>query len=55
MARGQRFYEATMPRIADQLERLNTNVEALVAEFRKQRESREQPPASVHEAPSDSK
>lgn len=32
---GQRFYEATMPKIADQLERLNSNIEALVAELRK--------------------
>jgi hypothetical protein len=31
---GQRFYEATMPKIADQLERLNTNLEALIAELR---------------------
>lgn len=31
---GQRFYEATLPKIADQLERLNANVEALVAELR---------------------
>lgn len=31
---GQRFYEATMPKIADQLERLNTNIEALVVELR---------------------
>lgn len=23
---GQRFYEATMPKIADQLERLNSNI-----------------------------
>ena len=29
------FYEATMPKIADELERLNTNIEALVAELRK--------------------
>ena len=29
---GHRFYEATMPKIADELERLNTNIEALVAE-----------------------
>jgi len=36
---GQRFYEATMPKIADQLERLNTNIEALLAELRKQREA----------------
>jgi hypothetical protein len=28
-----------MPRIADQLERLNANLEALVAEVRKQREA----------------
>ncbi len=33
---GQRFYEATMPKIAEQLERLNANLEALVAEVRKQ-------------------
>ena len=32
---GQRFYEATMPKIADQLERLNTNIESLVGELRK--------------------
>lgn len=32
---GQRFYDATMPKIADQLERLNTNIESLVAELRK--------------------
>ncbi len=32
---GQRFYEATMPKIADQLERLNTNIESLLAELRK--------------------
>ncbi len=31
---GQRFYEATIPKIADQLDRLNTNIEALVAELR---------------------
>ncbi len=33
---GQRFYEATMPKIAEQLERLNANLEALLAELRKQ-------------------
>ena len=38
---GQRFYEATMPKIADQLERLNTNLEALLAELRKRREAPE--------------
>jgi len=48
---GQRFYEATMPKIADQLERLNTNIESLVAELRRHRE------AGVGDAPapSDSK
>jgi hypothetical protein len=30
---GMTFYQATMPRIADQLTRLNTNLEALVVEF----------------------
>jgi hypothetical protein len=34
-AMGRRFYEATMPKIADQLERLNVNLEAWVAEFRR--------------------
>lgn len=33
---GRRFYEVTMPKIADQLERLNANLEALLAELRKQ-------------------
>jgi hypothetical protein len=37
---GQRFLEATAPKIADQLERLNANLEALVAELRLQREAR---------------
>jgi hypothetical protein len=27
---GQRFYESTMPKIADELERLNRNLEKLV-------------------------
>jgi hypothetical protein len=40
---GQRFYEATMPKIADQLERLNANIEALVAELRKQQEGAVEP------------
>jgi hypothetical protein len=34
---GHRFFEATMPKIADQLDRLNANLEALVAELRKHR------------------
>jgi hypothetical protein len=32
---GARFYEGTMPKIAEQLERLNDNLEALVAELQK--------------------
>ena len=38
---GARFFEATAPKIADQLERLNTNLEALVTEMRLQREERQ--------------
>ncbi len=38
---GQRFYEATMPKIAEQLERLNANLEALLAELRKRDEAPE--------------
>ncbi len=30
-----RFYEVTMPKIADQLERLNENLELMVAELRR--------------------
>jgi len=41
---GQRFYEATMPKVADQLERLNTNLEALTAELRLLREERRRSP-----------
>lgn len=37
---GAKFYEATMPKVADQLERLNSNLEALVTELRLQREER---------------
>lgn len=49
---GHRFYEATMPKISDQLERLNTNLEALVAELRRQREAREgATPASTTAVP----
>ena len=37
---GQRFYEAMMPKIADELERLNTNIEAMpVVEIRRFSES----------------
>ena len=34
---GTRFYEGTMPKIAQQLERLNDNLEALLVELQKQR------------------
>jgi len=37
---GQRFFEHTAPKVADQLERINANLEALVGELRLQRESR---------------
>jgi len=39
---GHRFFEATMPKIADELERLNTNLEALVAELRMRRTVRDE-------------
>jgi hypothetical protein len=32
---GHQFYDVTMPKIADQFERLNKNLEAFVAEFRR--------------------
>ena len=35
---GARFYEGTMPKIAEQLERLNDNLEALLAELRNLRD-----------------
>ena len=37
---GMRFFEATAPKIADQLERLNASLEALVTELRLRREAR---------------
>jgi hypothetical protein len=37
---GMRFFEATAPKIADQLERLNANLEALVTKLRLTREAR---------------
>ena len=33
---GARFYEVTMPAIADELKRLNRNIEALVVELREE-------------------
>jgi hypothetical protein len=52
---GHRFYEATLPKIADQLERLNVNMEALVAELQRfsappHRELPRSPPHTDHEA-----
>ncbi len=47
---GQRFYEATMPKVADQLERLNTNIESLVTELRKLQPDRSDAPALQPEA-----
>lgn len=44
---GQRFYEATMPKIADQLERLNTNIEALVAELKRSNRSAPETPSTT--------
>ncbi len=32
---GRRYYEVTMPRLVDQAERLNNNLEAFVAELRR--------------------
>jgi hypothetical protein len=48
---GQRFYEATMPKIADQLERLNANLKALAAELRRQRLSGQDPVDAVARRP----
>jgi hypothetical protein len=50
---GQRFYEATMPKIADQLERLNANLEALLAELRKHGEAPKD--SNAHSASNDTK
>ena len=36
---GARFFEGTMPKIAEQLERLNDNLEALLVELRKQHDA----------------
>ena len=36
---GQRLFEATMPKIADQLERLNASLEAFAADLRKRSEA----------------
>jgi hypothetical protein len=47
---GQRFYEATLPKIADELERLNANIEALVSELREHRRRAEKNDARDHAA-----
>jgi len=50
---GQRFYEATMPKIADQLERLTTSLEALVAELRRSNRSATETPSHAASPASD--
>jgi len=50
---GQRFYEATMPKIADQFERLNTNLEALVTELRRSNRSATEAPGHAASLASD--
>jgi len=47
---GARFYEGTMPKIAEQLERLNDNLEALLAELRRQREAIVEQPQTAGES-----
>jgi hypothetical protein len=42
---GHRFYEGTMPKIAEQLERLNDNLQALLVEVQKRRDGA--PPTST--------
>jgi len=42
---GARFYEGTMPKIAEQLERLNDNLEALIEVLRNQ--ACDDPPGSA--------
>ena len=37
---GRKFFDATMPKIAEELARLNANVAALVEELRRARESK---------------
>ncbi len=44
---GHRFYEGTMPKIAEQLERLNDNLEALIAELRNRPEIPPRPAGST--------
>jgi len=44
---GHRFYEGTMPKIAEQLERLNDVLEALLAELRNDRRPDPRAPAAA--------
>jgi hypothetical protein len=46
---GARFYEGTMPKIAEQLERLNDNLERLLAETQKLLPVTVDVPRSEHE------
>jgi hypothetical protein len=46
---GARFFEGTMPKIAEQLERLNDNLEALLEELRNERRSQSSPTPIGHE------
>ena len=41
---GQKFFEVTLPKIASELARLNTNLESLLAEIRFLREDATSPP-----------
>jgi hypothetical protein len=43
---GHRFFESTMPKIAEELERLNHNLEAIVIELREQRNDAQRPAPS---------
>jgi hypothetical protein len=52
---GQRFYEATLPKLADQLERLNANIEALVEELRRRSPLDEQAAPSARARDSEKK
>lgn len=46
---GARFFEGTMPKIAEQLERLNDNLEALLEALRNERRSQGSPTPTGHE------
>ncbi|HVW29252.1 MAG TPA: hypothetical protein VHC69_27990 [Polyangiaceae bacterium] len=44
---GHRFYESTMPQLVEQLARLNTNMEALIALLQKLEAPAAQPPRAA--------